>query len=45
VELPETCLLAASPEGGFVLDPFTGAATTGIAAFKHGRSYIGIDLD
>lgn len=26
-----------------VLDPFNGAATTGIAATKHGRSYIGID--
>ncbi len=27
-----------------VLDPFSGAGTTGIAALKHGRRYIGIDL-
>ena len=38
-ELPETCLLAGSPEGGVVLDPFSGAATTGIVAVQHGRSY------
>jgi len=44
-ELPETCLLAGSPEAGVVLDPFSGAATTGIAAVRHGRSYIGIELN
>jgi DNA modification methylase len=44
-ELPETCLLAGSPEGGVVLDPFSGAATTGIAAVKNGRSYVGIELN
>lgn len=44
-ELPETCLLAASPEGGVVLDPFSGAATTGIVAVKNGRSYVGIELN
>lgn len=27
-----------------VLDPFNGAATTGLAALKHGRNYIGIEL-
>lgn len=44
-ELPETCLLAGSPGGGVVLDPFSGAATTGIVAVKHGRSYLGIELN
>jgi DNA modification methylase len=44
-ELPETCLLAGSPEAGVVLDPFSGAATTGIAAVRHGRSYVGIELN
>jgi len=28
--LPETCLLAGSPDGGVVLDPFSGSGTTGI---------------
>ncbi len=28
-----------------VLDPFSGAATTGMVARKHGRSFIGIDLN
>ena len=44
-ELPETCLLAGSPEGGVVLDPFSGASTTGIVAVQHGRSYMGIELN
>jgi DNA modification methylase len=44
-EIPETCLLAGSLEGGVILDPFNGAGTTGIVALKHGRSYIGIELN
>ena len=43
--LPETCLLAGSPEGGVVLDVFSGASTTGIVAVQHGRSYVGIELN
>ena len=45
IELPETCLLAGSRPGGIVLDPFSGAGTTGLAAIKHGRDYIGIELN
>lgn len=45
IELPETCILAGSPPDGMVLDPFSGAGTTGMAAIKHGRSYIGIELN
>ena len=44
-ELPETCLLAGSPEGGVVLDVFNGVGTTGVAAVKNGRSYLGIELN
>jgi DNA modification methylase len=44
-DLPRTCLLAGCPEGGVVLDPFSGAATTGIVAVQHGRQYIGIELN
>ena len=29
---------------GVVLDPFSGSGTTGLAAAKHGRRYVGIDL-
>lgn len=30
---------------GVVLDPFSGSGTTGLAAAKHGRKYVGIDLN
>jgi DNA modification methylase len=45
LELPEMCLLAGSRPGGLVLDPFSGAGTTGLAALKNGRRYIGIELN
>ena len=42
--LPELCLKAGCRVGGIVLDPFNGAGTTGIAALKNGRRYVGIEL-
>jgi hypothetical protein len=30
---------------GVVLDPFSGSGTTGLAAARHGRRYVGIDLN
>lgn len=45
VELIEPCILAGAPKGGVVLDPFAGAGTTGVAALKHGRDFIGIELN
>ncbi|MDR0819539.1 MAG: site-specific DNA-methyltransferase [Oscillospiraceae bacterium] len=45
VELITPCILAGSPENGIVLDPFFGSGTTGVAAKKLGRRYIGIDLN
>ncbi|MBN6041232.1 site-specific DNA-methyltransferase [Amycolatopsis sp. 195334CR] len=45
IDLPLRCITAGCPEGGTVLDPFSGAATTGIAARQLGRSYVGIDLN
>lgn len=41
--LVETCILAGSPEGGVVLDPFIGSGTTALVAKRLGRKYIGID--
>lgn len=45
VELVEPCILAGCPGGGIVLDPFFGAGTTGVAALKHGRQCIGLELN
>lgn len=44
-ELVSPCILAGSPEGGVVLDPFIGSGTTGIVANKLGRHYVGIELN
>lgn len=44
-DLIEPCILAGCPEGGTVLDPFFGAGTTGLVAEKHGRNWIGCELN
>ena len=43
-ELPRRCILAGSPAGGVVLDPFNGSGTTGQVALELGRQYVGIEL-
>jgi len=43
--LAERCVLAGCKPGGTVLDPYSGSGTTGLAATKHGRRYVGIDLN
>lgn len=43
--LAERCILAGCKPGGVVLDPFSGSGTTGMAAAKHGRRYVGIELN
>ena len=45
VELVEPCILAGSPVGGRVLDPFGGAGTTGLAALRNGRDATLIELN
>lgn len=45
VALAERCILAGCKPGGTVLDPFSGSGTTGLAAARHGRRYVGIDLN
>ena len=42
--LAERAIVAGCVPGGTVLDPFSGSGTTGMAANKHGRKYVGIDL-
>jgi len=44
-KLIEPCILAGSPKGGLVLDPFFGAGTTGLVADRHGRDAVGIELN
>ena len=43
--LAERCVVAGCKPHGTVLDPFSGSGTTGYAAAKHGRRYVGIDLN
>ncbi len=43
--LAERCVVAGCRPGGTVLDPFSGSGTTGLAAARHGRRYVGIDLN
>lgn len=43
--LAERCVRAGCKPGGTVLDPFSGSGTTGLAAARHGRRYVGIDLN
>lgn len=43
-DLITPCVKAGAPEGGIILDPFSGTATTGAVALENGRQYIGIEL-
>jgi len=43
-KLVEPCIKAGSAPDDLVLDPFSGAGTTGLVAARFGRRYIGIEL-
>jgi len=43
VALLERIILASTNSGDVILDPFTGSSTTGVAAVRHNRRFIGID--
>jgi DNA modification methylase len=44
LELVRPCILAGSPVGGLVMDPFCGTATVGEACASLGRRFLGLDL-
>jgi DNA modification methylase len=44
-DLIKPCVLAGCPENGIILDPFMGAGTTGLVAYKNNRNYIGVELN
>jgi DNA modification methylase len=44
-KLVEPCILAGTKPGDVVLDPFSGAGTTGLVAVRLGRRYAGIELN
>jgi DNA modification methylase len=43
--LVEPCVLATTRAGDTVLDPFMGSATVGVVALRHGRSFLGCELN
>ena len=43
-KLIEPCIIAGCPDGGTVLDPFSGSGTTGVVALNNQKNYIGIEL-
>lgn len=45
IALVERCILASTNKGDLVLDPFSGSATTALAALRTGRRFVGIELD
>lgn len=45
LELLERIILASTNIGDVILDPFMGSGTTGVAAIKHNRSFIGIEMN
>ena len=44
-KLIEPCILAGSPLGGTVLDPFAGSGTTGVVAKRLWRDFIGCEIN
>ena len=43
--LIEPCILAGSRPGDIILDPFMGSGTTAAVSIRHGRQYIGCEIN
>jgi site-specific DNA-methyltransferase (adenine-specific) len=43
--LLKRCISSSTKPGDFVLDPFMGSGTTGVACSRLGRRFVGIELD
>ncbi len=45
LSLIERCILSSTNKGDFILDPFAGSSTTGVAAINYNRRFCGIELE
>ena len=45
VVIPQRLIKALTPEKGIVMDPFSGAGTSGVAAILEGRRFVGAELN
>lgn len=45
LEIVERMVLASCPPGGRVLDPFMGSGTTAVACARHGRQFVGYEIN
>lgn len=45
IEVMKWCLNQVPPPASLILDPFMGSGTTGVAAVKLGRKFIGIEIE
>ncbi|MDR2337302.1 MAG: site-specific DNA-methyltransferase [Deltaproteobacteria bacterium] len=45
IDLLERIILASTNPGALILDPFMGSGTTGVAAIKLGRKFVGIEKE
>ena len=43
--LVEPCVISSTNPNDLVLDPFTGSGTVGVVALKHGRQFIGTEIN